>query len=203
MNNALRDYEEKQWSLNKRLVGIDEAGRGPLAGPLVVAGVILPKDFTLEGLDDSKKLTEKQRQKLFPEIVNKAEHIYVEIVSVEDIDKFDIYHATKKAMERIAQKAECELVLTDAMPVNTDKEYISLIKGDHKSISIAAASIIAKVLRDEIMLGYDLIYPGYNFRKHKGYPTKEHIEKLNQYGILPIHRKSYGPVKKILEIRLF
>ena len=195
--SAGNQYELKQWALGKTLVGIDEAGRGPLAGPLLVAGVILPPYFELPELDDSKKLTETMRNELFKIIVSQTKY-YVEIVPVEEIDTYDIYHATTRAMIRIAEAADTPFVLTDAMPLEISKPHLSLIKGDHLSMSIAAASIIAKVTRDQIMYAYDELFPEYEFKNHKGYPTKKHLAIMQSKGLLPIYRKSYRPVKELL-----
>ena len=195
--SAGNQYELQQWALGKTLVGIDEAGRGPLAGPLLVAGVILPPYFESSILDDSKKLSETKRNELFKLIVSTTKY-YLEIVPVEDIDTYDIYHATKRAMIRIAEEAEAPLVLTDAMPLEISKPHLSLIKGDHLSMSIAAASIIAKVTRDQIMYAYDELFPEYEFNKHKGYPTKKHLEIMQNKGLLPFYRKSYRPVRELL-----
>lgn len=199
-----KPFEIPCWDKNLCVVGIDEAGRGPIAGPLVVAGVIFPKGFSNSLIDDSKKLTEKKRESLFSLITNEASWYEVLVIDEETVDCLNIYQATKQAMTLIAEHAPCDVVLTDAMPLNlVDKKVESIVKGDQKSLSIAAASILAKVTRDRYMMHLDLLYPQYHFGKHKGYPTKAHIEALNTYGVLPIHRKSYGPVKKLLEYRLF
>ncbi len=201
--SAGNSYELEAWKNHKTILGMDEAGRGPLAGPLVVAGVILPEGFAMENLDDSKKLTEKTRAKLYPQILKEALWHAIEIVSPEEIDRYDIYHATQKAMERIALKAPADYVLTDAMPLTVNVKHKSLIKGDHLSISISAASILAKVTRDEIMYCYDRLYPQYGFANHKGYPTKDHLSKMEEFGLLPIYRNSYAPVRKFREFQLF
>lgn len=186
------------------LVGLDEAGRGPMAGPLVVAGVIFPFGYTNTQLDDSKKLTEKKREQLYNQIKNAAVWYQILFVDEKTIDKKNIYKATQDAMTQIALAAPVDLVLTDAMKLPImNKEVHPIVKGDHKSISIAAASILAKVSRDHYMYQLDKIYPQYGFAKHKGYPTKVHKEALDQYGVLPCHRKSYGPVREKLEIHLF
>lgn len=186
------------------LVGIDEAGRGPMAGPLVVAGVVFPYGYQNEALDDSKKLTEKKREALYATI--KEDALWYKIIFVDEstIDSKNIYKATKDAMYEIAQEAPANIVLTDAMPLDYLDKYVeAIIKGDHKSISIAAASILAKVSRDHYMIQLDKLYPEYGFAKHKGYPTKAHKEALQKYGVLDCHRKSYGPVQKELEVHLF
>lgn len=186
------------------LVGIDEAGRGPMAGPLVVSGVVFPYGYENKELDDSKKLTEKKREALFSII--KKDALWYEICFVDEptIDMKNIYKATQDAMIEIAMAAPVSFVLTDAMKLpGVDKDVSAIIKGDHKSISIAAASILAKVSRDHYMQHLAVLYPQYGFAKHKGYPTKAHKAALKQYGVLPCHRKSYGPVKEALEIKLF
>ncbi|MBQ1505524.1 MAG: ribonuclease HII [Erysipelotrichales bacterium] len=200
--SAGNTYELEAWKFHKTLLGMDEAGRGPLAGPLVVAGVILPEGFVCEELDDSKKLTEKARNRLYPKILKEAAWYAVEIVSPEEIDRYDIYHATQRTMEKIAQKAHADFTLTDAMPLNLNIPYKSLIKGDHLSVSISAASILAKVTRDEIMYAYDRLYPEYDFAGHKGYPTKKHLELMELHGLIPIYRNSYAPVRKLREFQL-
>lgn len=191
------------WKEHSSILGIDEAGRGPIAGPLVVAGACFEKGYTNAEIDDSKKLSEKKRERLFEQIQKDAIWFQIEVIDEETIDQLNIYQATKQAMERIASCAPCTYILSDAMPLAIEKEYEAIVKGDQKSISIAAASILAKVTRDHIMLELDQQYPAYGFKKHKGYPTKQHLEALHQYGVLPCHRKSYGPVSKELEIRLF
>lgn len=192
-----RDYEQA-------LVGIDEAGRGPMAGPLVVCGVVFPYGYQNSELDDSKKLTEKKREKLFSQI--KQDALWYDICFVDEptIDQKNIYRATQDAMTEIAQAAPVSIVLSDAMKLpHVNKSVYPIIKGDHKSISIAAASILAKVSRDHYMMHLDALYPEYGFAKHKGYPTKAHKEALQKYGVLDCHRKSYGPVKEALELKLF
>ncbi len=199
------DYEHQYWPLEQLVVGIDEAGRGPLAGPLTVAGVIFPIGYENPDIYDSKALSEKKREELFQTIQEDA--LWFEIIQVEpeEIDKHNIYRADQIAMEQIANDSKAPVVLTDAMPLLIDdKKIIPLIKGDQKSISIAAASILAKVTRDHTMLAYDKEYPEYGFAKHKGYPTKQHLEALHTYGVTKIHRKSFGPVREeYMKIKLF
>ncbi|MDD2591472.1 MAG: ribonuclease HII [Erysipelotrichaceae bacterium] len=190
----LCEYEYRIWSYDRPVIGIDEAGRGPLAGPLVVAGVVLPLYYYHPDINDSKKLSAKKRRMLYDIIANEAIAFSIDIVDVIEIDRLNIYQATKRSMEKIALYLPAKDVLIDAMPINSEKNTLSLIKGDAKSISIAAASILAKVTRDMIMDEYDLIYPEYQFKKNKGYPTKTHIDALNVFGYTPIHRKSYQPV---------
>ena len=186
------------------LVGIDEAGRGPLAGPCVVAGVVLPLGYTHPSINDSKQLSAKQRERILGDILKDALWVMVVTVSPETIDALNIYAATSQAMIQIAKSAPVDLVLTDAMPFSlTDKQVRDYIKGDSRSISIAAASIVAKVVRDKIMEDYDKQYPGYGFAKHKGYPTAQHVEALYRLGLTPIHRLSYAPVRETLQTTLF
>ena len=180
----------------QKIVGIDEAGRGPLAGPVVAAAVILPKDYKNEKINDSKKLSEKVREKLFLEIKEIALAVGVGIIEATVIDQVNIYEATKLAMlEALKQiKINYDLVLTDAMPLKLENNInvIPIIKGDAKCISIAAASIIAKVTRDHILYDLDKKYPEYGFKNHKGYGTKKHIEAIKKYGeIEGIHRRSF------------
>jgi len=184
------------------IAGTDEAGRGPLAGPVVAAAVILKKGVKVEGVDDSKKLSDKKRRALKKEIEEKALAIGISIVSPQEIDLINIYRASKEAMISAIKslKIKPEYILADAMMLE-DELMIpteSIIKGDQKSASIAAASIIAKVTRDEYMIMMDGFYPEYGFKKHMGYPTKQHIEAIKQYGITPIHRKTFEPIKSLL-----
>jgi ribonuclease HII len=182
-------------------VGIDEAGRGPLAGPVVAASVYL-NHYEIKELNDSKKLTDKKRRELFPQII-KNMIVGIGIVDEKIIDKINILNATKKAMllsvDEIQKKIDIELLLIDGnQKLITNIEQITIIKGDSLSYSIAAASIIAKVTRDDIMLKYDKLYPEYGFKNHSGYPTKKHIEAINKYGILDIHRKTFKPIKNLI-----
>lgn len=181
--------------------GVDEVGRGPLIGPVVACCCVLPKDFKLDGLTDSKKLSEKKRDIYYDYLVNNT--IYgIGIVSANEIDEINIYEASRKAMmlaiEEVMSKINLEYVLVDAMPLTLDIPSLSIIKGDSKSISIAAASVIAKVTRDRMMYDLHSKYPMYGFDKHKGYPTKKHIEAINTYGLIDGYRLSYGPVKDVL-----
>lgn len=185
----------------KLIGGVDEVGRGPLVGPVVTACVILPETFNLDGLTDSKKLTEKKRDFYYDEIMKQAVSVGVGIVSNEEIDKINIYEATKVAMKQAISNCDVkpEHVLIDAMKLDLDIPSTSIIKGDLLSISISAASVIAKVTRDRMMYELDKKYPMYDFKSNKGYPTKKHMEAIKEYGIIPEHRKSYGPVKEYLE----
>ena len=196
------EFERKYWKLNfKHLAGIDEAGRGPLAGPVIASAVIFPKEIDLPEVTDSKKLTEKKRERLFGDICNKALSIGVGIVHEEEIDKKNILQATYEAMRIAIRKLSLEpdLLLIDGNKVDIEKyKQKNIIKGDQKSLSIAAASIIAKVTRDRMMTQYDIIFPGYGFSRHKGYGTKQHIEAINNKKSTLIHRKSFNPVFKFL-----
>lgn len=196
-------YENEAWMNNRLLVGIDEAGRGPLAGPMVVAGVVFPIGYDSGEINDSKQLTEKKREALYDIIIKDALFYDIVIVEPEEIDRLNILEADRKAMSEIALKAPVDLVLTDAMDLYIDKNVVSLIKGDTLSCSIAAASILAKVTRDRIMYEYDKIYPQYGFAKHKGYGTKAHLQALEEFGVTPIHRKSYRPVFEAMQEKLF
>lgn len=182
-----------------KILGIDEAGRGPLAGPLVVAGVVLPVGFENDEIDDSKKITDKKRRELFNIIMENALEVKINIIDVETIDKLNILRATKEGMQEIVRLVgdNCDAVFVDAVKLDDmGKPVLSLIKGDALSTSIAAASIIAKVTRDDIMLELDKEYPMYEFKKNKGYGTKSHLQALDKYGITKHHRMSYAPVYK-------
>lgn len=203
-NVCLNEFEHQYWNENKLVLGIDEAGRGPLAGPLTVAGVIFEPGYENPAIYDSKSLSEKKREALYDMIVEDALAFEILIVSVEDIDRYNIYRADQMAMLQIANDLQADVVLTDAMPIAYDGIVEPIVKGDQKSISIAAGSILAKVTRDRMMKEYDVLYPEYGFAKHKGYGTKKHLEAIDQYGITPIHRKSFGPVKaKQVSLDLF
>ena len=186
------------------IAGVDEAGRGPLAGPVVAAAVILPKNFESVELDDSKKLSSARREKIYNNITSPDSNVIYAYSIVDEglIDKINILRATHKAMAQAVLNLSIKpsFVIIDGMPV---KDFPlpndSIVKGDSKSLSIAAASIIAKVERDKLMLKYSKLYPEYKFEKHKGYGTKAHLEALNKFGPCNIHRKSFAPVKKILE----
>lgn len=196
------EYEHKLYEQGVTYIaGVDEAGRGPLAGPVVAAAVILKKGAKLKYVNDSKQLSEKQREKACEEIKKHAVSISIAISSVEEIDRINIYRATREAMHSAIHKLSIkpEFILIDAMPMEIDIPSQSIIKGDTLSISIAAASIIAKTTRDQYMLEMDKVFPQYQFKKHKGYGTKEHIELIYQLGPTPIHRKTYEPVKSMLK----
>lgn len=203
-NYDLYEYENNLHSKGyKYIAGCDEAGRGPLYGPVVAACCVLPNDFKLEGLTDSKQLTEKRREKYIDYIKENALAYGIGIVSAEEIDEINIYEASRKAMlialSEVRKKINVDYVITDAMPIDIDIESMPIIKGDAKSITIAAASVIAKVTRDRMMIELDSKYPEYGFKKHKGYPTKAHIEAINKYGLIDGYRKTYGPVKELIE----
>ncbi len=175
------------------IAGIDEAGRGPLAGPVVCACCIMPMDHMIEGVMDSKKISENKREKLYEIIVKTALDYSVSVVENEEIDEINILNATKKGMLECILKLKIppEVVLIDAVKIACDYKVMPIIKGDAKSYNIAAASIIAKVTRDRIMRRYDGIYPDYGFAKNKGYGTGEHIEAIKKYGLTQIHRRTF------------
>ncbi len=192
-NTDMLAYEREQQKSGARYIaGIDEAGRGPLAGPVVVAGVIMPLDDVIDGVDDSKKLSEKKREQLYEIILSKAINVRVAVIDNEIIDKINILNATKQGMlQCIDGLAEADAVLIDAVKLDAKVPTVSIVHGDALSYSIAAASIVAKVTRDRIMSELSAQYPQYNFAKHKGYGTSEHIKLLRQYGPCPIHRRTF------------
>ena len=192
------DYEHEAWEKGMYVLGIDEAGRGPLAGPLTVAGVIFEPGYENPEIYDSKSISEKKLEQLYDTIREDA--LWFEIVQVTeaDIDRYDIYHADQLTMSRIAMEAPEAVVVTDAMPLDLPERTVyHPVKGDQKSVSVAAASILAKVTRDRTMKAYDEIWPQYGFAKNKGYPTKAHLEAIERYGITPIHRRSFAPVRAV------
>ena len=195
----LYQYEEELWNKGKKYVaGVDEVGRGPLVGPVVTACVILPHDFSCPGLTDSKKLSEKKRNEYYDYIMKNALSVSVGMKDEKVIDEVNIYEATKLAMYEAIEKSKItpDHVLIDAMKLeNLNIPSTSIIKGDAKSISIAAASVIAKVTRDSMMYELDKQYPQYDFKHNKGYPTKKHLEAIEKYGVLKQHRRSFGPVE--------
>lgn len=193
----LYKYERELYAKGQNLIGgVDEVGRGPLIGSVVAACVVLPKDFVLEGLTDSKQLSEKKRNIYYHVIKEKALAIGIGIVDEKTIDEINIYEATKIAMQEAIKNTGLKLdhVLIDAMPLTLDIPSTSIIKGDAKSISIAAASVIAKVTRDKMMYELDKEYPMYDLAHNKGYGTKKHIEAIKKYGITKYHRQSFKPV---------
>ena len=185
-----KDLYEKGF---QKIAGIDEAGRGPLAGPVVVAGVIMPQDSMIEGVNDSKKVSEKKREKLYDLILEQAICYSVAIIGQDVIDEINILNATKQGVTKVVEGLEVKpnLILVDALTHIDTKgiPYDSIVKGDAKCYNIAAASIIAKVTRDRIMRQWDEDYPQYGFAQHKGYGTAKHIEAIKEYGLCPIHRR--------------
>ncbi len=179
----------------KNICGIDEAGRGPLAGPVVVAGVIMPADSMIEGVNDSKKVSEKKREALYDIIIKEAISYSVAIIGQDVIDEINILNATKSGVTQVVEGLDItpDLIIIDALEHIDTKgvQYKSIIKGDAKCYSIGAASIIAKVTRDRIMREWDTIYPQYGFAQHKGYGTKMHMQAIREYGLTPIHRRSF------------
>ncbi|MCM2533439.1 ribonuclease HII [Neobacillus pocheonensis] len=198
MNFFERKYRDQGF---QHIAGVDEVGRGPLAGPVVAAAVILPEDFFLAGIDDSKKLSEKKRLEYDEVIRKEALAFSVSMIHASEIDQINIYEATKKAMKSaiVSLSLKPDFLLIDAMKLHTLYPTDSIIKGDAKSISIAAASIVAKVARDQLMKEIATSNPEYGFQSNMGYGTKEHILAIEQHGITPYHRKSFAPVKDLLE----
>lgn len=193
----MREYEEELNSKGINLIaGVDEVGRGPLIGSVVAAAVILPSGFYMSEINDSKKLSEKKREDLYPIIMEKAVSVGIGVVDSETIDKVNILNATKMAMKMAINNLSVkpEHVLIDAVKLDIDIPYTAIIKGDAKSESIAAASIVAKVYRDNMMKELDKEYPMYDFKSNKGYGTKKHIEAIKKYGVLKEHRKTFKPV---------
>ncbi len=194
-------YEKELYKNNITLIaGVDEVGRGPLVGPVVAAAVILPVNYQLEGLNDSKKLSEKKRNLYYDIIMKDAVAVGIGEASNVEIDEINIYEASRVAMQRAIDnlKIKPEHILVDAMPLHLDIPSTSIIHGDALSLSIAAASVVAKVTRDRMMDDFDIIHPEYGFRKHKGYPTKYHLEMLKKYGPLENYRFTYGPVRDLI-----
>ena len=187
----------------KYIGGVDEVGRGPLIGPVVTSCVVLPKDFKLDGLTDSKKLSEKKRNEYYDYIINNCVIYAIGMCTPEEIDKLNIYQASRVAMIRaineVKKQIPLDYILSDAMPMEIDIPVMDIVKGDAKSISIAAASVVAKVTRDRMMYELDKKYPQYGFKNHKGYPTRKHYDALNKYGLIEDYRKTYGPVIKIMK----
>lgn len=206
VSEDLYKFEEELYDAGNHLIcGVDEVGRGPLAGPLVVAACILPPFLRINGINDSKKLSEKKRDELYKLIVKEALYYKIVFISEEDIDTLNIYQATKKGMLEAIRGLEVkpDHVLIDAMPLGElEIPHTSIIHGDARCASIAAASILAKVTRDQFMEKMDIKYPNYGFKKHKGYGTKGHIEALEKYGPCEIHRKTYAPVSKFFSKQL-
>ena len=189
-------------AMDSIIAGVDEVGRGPLAGPVVAAAVILSPDHCIEGLNDSKKLTDKKRRMILPIIMEQAEAVAIGYCNAQKVDELNIHHATLEAMRQAIMQLEIEpdMVYVDGkFCPETPYSCEAVIKGDSKVPAIAAASIVAKVFRDQLMLEMDEKYPHYGFAGHKGYPSKLHLEKLQLHGICPIHRRSYGPVRQLVE----
>ena len=208
MNN-MYEYEE---SLNKQgykfIGGCDEAGRGPLVGPVVCACVVFPIGYKNDLINDSKKLTEKKRENLYDIIIKDSLSYGIAIISAKEIDEINILEASRKGMieayKEANKKINIDYLLTDAMKISTlNIPVLDIIKGDAKSVSIAAASILAKVTRDRILYDLDKKYPEYDFKSHKGYPTKKHLELLEKYGVFDEYRKSYKPVKNLIDRGIF
>ncbi|MFK4925615.1 ribonuclease HII [Lactococcus garvieae] len=196
------NFERQAYAQGLDLIaGIDEVGRGPLAGPVVTAAVILPKNCKIKGLNDSKKIPKSKHEAIFTEVQEKALAVGIGLVDNETIDQVNIYQATKIAMLQAVEKLEIqpECLLIDAMKLDINIPQVSIIKGDAKSSSIAAASIVAKVTRDRMMEEYAHKYPHYDFEHNAGYGTAKHLEGLKNFGITPIHRKSYEPIKSMVE----
>lgn len=200
MDNYL--YEKELIKKNiKYIGGVDEVGRGPLIGPVVAACVVLPLNYKLEGLTDSKKLSSKKREYFYNILMKDALGVGIGIIDEKTIDKVNIYEATKLAMKDAIAKCNCPLehILIDAMPLKLDIETTSIIKGDLKSLTISAASVVAKVTRDRMMIELDEKYPMYDLKHNMGYPTKKHLDAISKYGITKYHRLSFGPVSKYKE----
>ncbi len=198
------EYEKRLWEAGYELVaGVDEAGRGPLAGPVYAAAVIFPKGLVIEGVNDSKKLTEKKREQLYDIIKENAVAYSIVSVDEKEIDKINILNAAMKAfktaLDALPQKADYALLDGNRAPSDMDISYEAVVKGDAKSQAIAAASILAKVERDRYITEMDKLYPQYGFAKHKGYPTKEHKEAVAQFGPSPIHRLTFKGVSEYVK----
>ncbi len=193
-------YERRFWGKGQLVAGVDEVGRGPLAGPVVTAAVIIDENFDLIDVNDSKKLSPKRRLELYPKILEKAVSVGIGIKNAQVIDEINIYEADRLAMAEAVKDLDRkpDALLVDAMDVPIAIPQIKLIKGDAKSNSIGAASIVAKVFRDKLMDDYDALYPQYKFSKNAGYGTKDHLDALNKFGPTPIHRKSFEPIKSML-----
>ncbi|AWN19031.1 ribonuclease HII [Streptococcus sobrinus] len=196
-------YERELYATGLELIaGIDEVGRGPLAGPVVAAAVILPKNCKIKGLNDSKKIPKKKHGQIYQQVMEQATAVGLGFQSNEIIDQVNIYQATKLAMKEAVAKLDQQPqhLLIDAMELDLEISQTSIIKGDANSLSIAAASIVAKVTRDRLMADYDKQYPGYDLAHNAGYGTKSHLEGLKKLGVCPIHRRSFEPVKSMVEL---
>ena len=202
MEVDLLKYEKELYEKGYELIaGTDEVGRGPLVGPVVAAAVILPKNYELEGLTDSKKLSEKKRNLYYDVIMKDAIAVGIGIISEKIIDEINILEASRLAMNTALDnlKVKPEYILSDAMKLDRDVEVLPIIHGDALSISISAASVIAKVTRDRMMEDLGKIHPEYEFERHKGYPTKRHIELVRKHGVLEEYRKTFKPISEILK----
>ncbi|MCJ7839623.1 ribonuclease HII [Lederbergia sp. NSJ-179] len=202
---SMSTYEKQARQMGYHfIVGIDEVGRGPLAGPVVSAAVILPENHYIFGLNDSKKLTANKRNQLYQQIMDHAISVGIGMISSEEIDQLNIFQATKKSMLAALQNLQVkpDFLLIDAIQLESIYPELPIVKGDMYSVSIAAASIVAKVTRDQLMTKYHSRYPEYGFQEHKGYGTKKHLEALKQFGPCPIHRTSFEPIKSLLKERV-
>lgn len=202
MEIDLLKYEKELYKKGYKLIaGTDEVGRGPLVGPVVAAAVILPKNYELKGLTDSKKLSEKKRNIFYDIIINDSIAVGIGIVSEEVIDEINILEASRLAMNKALDNLEVkpDYILSDAMKLEREVEVLPIIHGDALSLTISAASVIAKVTRDRMMEDLGKIYPEYEFERHKGYPTKRHIELVKKYGVLKEYRKTFKPISEILK----
>ena len=202
MEVDLLKYEKELYEKGYKLIaGTDEVGRGPLVGPVVAAAVILPKNYQLEGLTDSKKLSEKKRNKFYDIIQKDALSIGIGIVNEKIIDEINILEASRLAMNKALDNLDIkpDFILTDAMKLERDVESLSIIHGDALSITISAASVIAKVTRDRMMEELGKVHPEYEFERHKGYPTKKHIELVKKYGVLEEYRKTFKPISELIK----
>ncbi|MFS0823629.1 ribonuclease HII [Bacillus sp. 1P02SD] len=207
LEQQYKEMTQYEQSLYKKgftyIAGVDEVGRGPLAGPVVAAAVILPQDAYLPGLNDSKKLSEQKREELFQLITDRATSVGIGIIPADVIDDVNIYQATKQAMKKalLGLSVKPDHLLVDAMEIPIDIPQTSIIKGDAKSVSIAASSIIAKVTRDRLMVRLSHEFPQYGFEKHMGYGTAYHLEALKKYGVTSEHRRSFAPVRELIEVK--
>lgn len=195
-------YEKELYKADyQAIAGIDEVGRGPLAGPVVAAAVILPPECKIKGLNDSKKIPKKKHQEIYQAVLDKALAVGVGLRDNDIIDQVNIYEATKLAMKEALSKLNLkpDYLLIDAMKLDVDIPQESIIKGDANSLSIAAASIVAKVTRDKLMTDYDKKFPGYDFSQNAGYGTMSHLQGLERNGVTPIHRKTFEPIKSMCE----
>lgn len=198
---SMQKYERQARLKGYQIIaGVDEVGRGPLAGPVVSAAVILPENCDLVGINDSKQLTKADREAWVGKINEQAIAVHYSIVTAQEIDRYNIYEATRRSMKLAVEglAVAADYVLIDAMTIDSSISQERIIKGDAKSISIAAASIVAKVVRDKLMEDYAIKYPHYGFENNAGYGTKEHLEALKNYGATPIHRQSFKPVRDVL-----